>query len=208
MVAMGMDALTPAGFAASHDVSHETLGRLEAYVELLLRWNPRINLVSASTLTDPWRRHIQDSAQIWPDLAPSGRLADLGTGAGLPGLILAILGRADVVLVEADQRKCAFLREAARVTDTAIQIRQGRMEAVEPVDATIVTARACAPLERLLGYAERHLVSGGTAIFLKGRSVDQELADAAREWRFQASKRPSATDPEACVLRLENIARA
>lgn len=205
----GGSPLSAAAFAAAHDVSRETLERLQAYVNLLLRWNARINLVSAATLADPWRRHVLDSAQLAPDLlGREGRLADLGTGAGLPGLVLAILGRDETVLVEADQRKCAFLREAARVTGAGVQVVQGRMEAVEPLGAAFVTARACAPLDRLLGHAERHLLPGGTAIFLKGRGVNQELADAALSWRFEATRRPSVTDPEASVLRLENIARA
>lgn len=201
--------LTPTGFAAAHHVSRETLERLQAYVDLLLRWNTRINLVSAATLSDPWRRHVEDSAQLAPDVGNiEGCLADLGTGAGLPGLVLAILGRPDVVLVEADQRKCAFLREAARVTGTPVRVLQARMEQAEPLGAAVVTARACAPLDRLLGHAERHLLPTGVAIFLKGRAVEQELAEAAGRWRFHAQRRPSVTDPEACVLRLENIARA
>ncbi|BBK45305.1 ribosomal RNA small subunit methyltransferase G [Allostella vacuolata] len=206
-----MDArLTREAFAAAAPhVSRETLGRLQIYVDQLERWNGRINLVSATTMADPWRRHVWDSAQLWPLVQePAGSMADLGSGAGLPGLVLAILGRRDVVLIEADQRKCAFLREAARATGTTVTILQGRMEALSPIGASIVTARACAPLERLLGLAERHLGPAGIAVFLKGRSADAEIAEARRSWRFDAVMQPSHTDAEACILRLENIARA
>ncbi|BBK34704.1 16S rRNA m(7)G-527 methyltransferase [Stella humosa] len=201
-------ALTASSNGAPDNVSRETRERLAIYVDLLGRWNARINLVSASTMADPWQRHIWDSAQLLPDaLAVGGRMADLGSGAGLPGLILAIMGRPTVALLESDQRKCAFLREAARATATEVIILQGRMEALPPADATLVTARACAPLDRLLAHAMRHLVAGGTALFLKGRSADEEIAEARKTWTFDVHRRPSTTDPEACVLRLENISR-
>ncbi|MGE0719547.1 MAG: 16S rRNA (guanine(527)-N(7))-methyltransferase RsmG, partial [Alphaproteobacteria bacterium] len=183
--------------------------RLSAYLDLLARWNPRINLVAAPTLRDPWRRHVLDSAQLLPDVSQrQGALADLGTGAGFPGLVLAILGRADVILIESDQRKCAFLREVARLAGVAVDIRNGRMEAIPPAGAAIVTARACAPLATLLGYAERHLAPGGVAIFLKGRNMASELADAGESWRFAEMRRPSLADAEGWVIRLEDIRRA
>jgi 16S rRNA (guanine527-N7)-methyltransferase len=201
--------LTRADFAAVHDVSHETLDRLQTYVDLLARWNPRINLVSAATLADPWRRHVWDSAQLMPDLdGATGGIADLGSGAGLPGMVLAILGCRGVVLLESDQRKCAFLRTVAREAEVAVAIQEGRMETLPPVGAGMVTARACAPLARLLEYAERHRRPDGHALFLKGRSAEHEIAEARRSWRFDVRRRASRTDPEGCVLRLENIARA
>src|SRR5437588_12718613 len=112
-----MVALSPAEFAAATGVSRETLARLDAYAELLRQWSPRINLVAASTLDDLWRRHVLDSAQLFPLLPPGAHsLIDLGSGAGFPGLVLAILGVPAVELIESDARKCAFLREAARGT--------------------------------------------------------------------------------------------
>src|ERR1700730_12401053 len=116
--------LGPGGFAEIVPVSRETLARLEAYAALLTRWSARINLVGRGALADLWRRHIHDSAQLWPLLPASARtLIALGSGAGLPGLVLAILGVPGVELVEADSRKAAFLREAARVTGAEVTIR-------------------------------------------------------------------------------------
>src|SRR5271170_7133959 len=121
------------GFAEIFPVSRETLARLEAYAELLTRWSARINLVGRDTLADLWRRHILDSAQLHRFIPSSARnLIDLGSGAGLPGLVLAILGVPSVELVEADSRKAAFLREAARVVGAEVTIRPCRTQAVPP----------------------------------------------------------------------------
>lgn len=201
-------ALTPSGFAAAIAVSHETLERLQVYVDLLARWSPRINLVSAATLADPWRRHILDSAQLSIDMkAVTGPIADLGSGAGLPGMVLAILGHSNIALLESDQRKCAFLRTAARETGTSVRICEGRIEAMPPIAAEVVTARACAPLAKLLELADRHRRPDGWAIFLKGRAAAAEIDDARRCWSFDLDHRPSLADPDGCILRLEKIAR-
>src|SRR5437660_4118565 len=126
-----MVTLSPAEFAAATGVSRETLPRLDAYAELLRRWSPRINLVAASTLDDLWRRHFLDSAQLLPLVPSAARsLIDLGSGAGFPGLVLAILGVPGVELVEADSRKCAFLREAARIAAAPVMIRNARIESL------------------------------------------------------------------------------
>ncbi|MGH7060988.1 MAG: 16S rRNA (guanine(527)-N(7))-methyltransferase RsmG, partial [Stellaceae bacterium] len=162
------EPLGPQGFAALVPVSRETLARLEAYVELLGRWSARINLVGRDSLADSWRRHILDSAQVLP-LVPDGarNLIDLGSGAGLPGLVLAILGMPAVELIESDIRKCAFLREAARVTGTEVAISRSRIEARVPQPVDVVTARALAPLDRLLGLAAPFLGTGSVCLFLK-----------------------------------------
>ncbi len=141
------------GFARVFDVSRETLERLDAYVGLLAAWNRRINLVGASTLGDPWRRHILDSAQLLPHVPRQARvLVDLGSGAGLPGLILSILGVPEVHLVESDQRKAAFLFEAARITGAACKIHPVRAEKMPRLAADVVTARALARLARPTRY--------------------------------------------------------
>src|SRR5215470_958442 len=135
----------PEDFAGAIPVSRETLARLEAYAALLAQWSARINLVGRDTLADLWRRHILDSAQLYPFVPGSARnLIDFGSGAGLPGLVLAILGIPNVELIEADSRKSAFLREAARVTGAAVAIRPCRIQAVPPHPADVLTARACA----------------------------------------------------------------
>lgn len=201
--------LSPEEFAREFDVSRETVARLQAYVDMLRAWNERINLVAPSTLDDPWRRHILDSAQLHPDVRRRpGPLADLGSGAGFPGLVLAILGHPAVTLVESDQRKCAFLREAARVAGVAVTVLNARIEQAAPIGAAVVTARACAPLATLLGYAARHLAPEGTCLLLKGQHIGDELTDATRCWGFEFTRRPSAADPEGWVLRLENLRRA
>jgi len=196
------------GFAEIVPVSRETLGRLEAYAALLTRWSARINLVGRDTIADLWRRHILDSAQLQPFVPDRARsMIDLGTGAGLPGLILAILGVPGVELVEADSRKCAFLREAVRITEADALIRPCRIEAVlsHPVD--VVTARACAPLDRLLGLAEPFLGSDSECLFLKGERVEEELTLARKGWTMTVSACQSRSDPRGVVLRLQQVAR-
>jgi 16S rRNA (guanine527-N7)-methyltransferase len=200
--------LGPQGFAEIITVSRETLARLEAYAELLTRWSARINLVGRDTIADLWRRHILDSAQLWTFVpAAANGMIDLGSGAGLPGLVLAILGAPGVELVEADSRKCAFLREAARITEAAVTLRPCRIEAVSPHPVEVVTARACAPLDRLLGLAEPFLARDGECLFLKGERVEEELTLARKHWTMMASVYPSRSDPRGVVIRLQQVAR-
>ena len=196
------------GFAAATGVSRETLQRLEAYAALLLTWSERINLIGRTTLGDLWRRHFLDSAQLFP-LIPAGTqsLVDLGSGAGFPGLVLAILGVPVVELVEADSRKAAFLREAARVTGAAVTIRGCRIEAVPPRVADVVTARACAPLDRLLTLGERFIGPQTTCLFLKGERVEEELTAAGKAWTMTVSRHPSRADPGGSVLLLQQVVR-
>ncbi len=197
------------GFAKLTNVSRETLERLNRYVELLTAWNRRINLVGPDTLGDVWRRHILDSAQLHPHLPPRARiLVDLGSGAGLPGLILAILGLLEVHLVEADTRKAVFLREALRVTETAATVHAQRLDRVPPLIADVVTARALAPLPELLEMSERFRGPATVCLFPKGRGVGEELTAAERQWTMKAERLPSLSDPSGSVLRLERVERA
>ena len=197
-------ALGPDGFARLFPVSRETLERLEAYVALLVAWNRRINLVGASTLGDPWRRHILDSAQLLPHLPARTRvLVDLGSGAGLPGLVLAILGVPEVHLVESDQRKAAFLREAARATGTTAAIHAQRAETVPRLTADAVTARAVASLPSLLDIAAPFIGPYGMCLFLKGRAAQEELTLAAKSWKMRARLLPSLSDPGGVLVILE-----
>jgi len=189
-------------------VSRETLARLEAYAALLVRWSARINLVGRNTLVDLWRRHILDSAQLQPLVADSARsVIDLGSGAGLPGLVLAILGVPGVELIEADSRKAAFLREAARVTGAEVTIRPCRIQAVPPHPVNVVTARACAPLDRLLDLAARFLMPESLCLFLKGERLNEELTLARKGWTMNLSVEQSLSDRRGVVLRLQQVAR-
>jgi 16S rRNA (guanine527-N7)-methyltransferase len=200
--------LSPDAFAALTGVSRETLERLHAYAGLLTRWSGRINLVAASTMADPWRRHFLDSAQLFP-LIPAGAnsLVDLGSGAGFPGLVLAILGVKGVELVESDARKCAFLREAARVAGAPVMIRNTRIETAPAHPVAVVTARGCAPLDRLLSYSQRFIGPETVCLFPKGEQAGHELAVAQQEWEFDVTRHPSRADPRGVVLCLSRVRR-
>ncbi len=196
----------PDEFATTLGVSRETLERLTAYAELLVKWQARINLVGPDTLPELWRRHFLDSAQLFR-LIPAGakRLVDLGSGAGFPGLVLAVMGAPDVHLVESDARKCAFLREAARITGTTVTVVNRRIEQAPPLGADVVTARALAPLSRLLDWARPHLGEGAVCLFLKGRSCEDELTRASKDWNITLDRVPSLSDPSGIILYLKEV---
>ena len=200
--------LGPTGFARVSGVSRETLEKLTAYVELLSQWNRRINLVSANTMGDVWRRHILDCAQLAKYLPRQTRVAvDLGAGAGLPGLILAAMGVPEMHLVESDLRKSAFLREAARIMDVAVTLHPERIEKVAAFAADAVVARACAPLTQLIDYSEKFLSPKTVCLFLKGENAGEELAAAKASWSLSAETIPSLTDPSGVILKLSAISR-
>ena len=175
----------------------------------LAAWNRRINLVGANTLGDVWRRHILDSAQLFPLLPEKTRIVvDLGSGAGLPGLVLAVMGVPEVHLIESDQRKAAFLREAKRVTEAGnVTIHAQRAEKMGALKADAVVARAVAPLHQLLYIAEPFLTSHSTCLFLKGKAAEAELTEARKTWRMKAETLQSRADPAGIVLRLEAVSR-
>jgi 16S rRNA (guanine527-N7)-methyltransferase len=194
-------------------VSHETQARLDQFVELFLRWQRVVQLVSAASLPKLWTRHIADSLQI-AALAPEAKVwVDLGTGGGFPGLVVAIAmaGRvgALVHLIESDTRKAAFLREAARVTQAPAKIYAERIESVAKRigRCDVVTARALAPLQRIIELSEPWLAGGATGIFMKGQDVDNELTEAAKSWKIQSRLMPSRTDPRGKILAVESAAR-
>jgi 16S rRNA (guanine527-N7)-methyltransferase len=190
-------------------VSRETLDRLNTYLVLLARWQRVVNLVGPSTLADPWRRHVLDSGQLWRHW-PAGalRLVDLGSGGGLPGLVLAILGAPDAHLIESDRRKASFLREAARACGVAVTVHAARIEEVPPLAADVVTARALAPLAGLLRLASPHVHACTTCLFLKGRTAAAELTHARETWKIRAVEEPSLSDPDGRVLIISEIGRA
>lgn len=199
--------------AAGGDVSRETADRLALYAGLLRTWNPKINLVSKQTLADLETRHIADSAQLLA-LAPENATtwADLGSGGGFPGLVIAIHAAERrpalrVTLVESDQRKAAFLRTVAQRTGVPVTVHAERIEAVPPLGTDVLSARALAPLSALLDHAARHLAPSGTALFPKGATWRAEVAEALERWRFRCENHPSATSQDGAILRIGGIDR-
>lgn len=206
------EPLSPAQFEAAYPVSRETLARLEAFVSLLAEWNSsRFNLVSANSLADVWRRHVWDSAQLAPLIPQSARsLADLGSGAGFPGLVLAILAKnqdgACIHLVESMTKRCRFLQAVIDALDLPAVVHNVRAESLT-LKVDVVTARACAPMVKLLGYAWPYLRAGATGLFLKGQDVEVELQDAATSWKFQADLIPSISHVDGRIARLKKVSR-
>lgn len=195
------------------NVSRETFLRLEAFVALLEKWNPKINLISKSTVPDIWLRHISDSLEVYDAGPPSfDNWVDLGSGAGLPGMVVAILAedhasQGQVSLVESDQRKSAFLRAALRETGASGKIHASRIEDLPPLQADVLSARALADLTTLLGYAERHLSYGGIALFSKGVNWEKEVAAAKERWSFTCEPIHSRTEEGSVILRIGEISR-
>ncbi len=199
----------PEEFAAAANVSRETLARLKAYVGLLQDWNARHNLVSARSLEDVWRRHVWDSAQLLPLIpADAANLVDLGSGAGFPGLVLAELlrGRVAVTLVDSTAKKCRFLEEVAERLNLKATIRNQRIEDAGREVFDVVTARACAPLAKLLSYAQHFAASSSVCLFLKGQTVGDELTEARKSWRMKVKSIPSLTDPAGVILEVRELA--
>lgn len=197
--------------AAGLDVSRETLARLETYAALLQKWNAAINLVSKSTLDELWQRHIVDSAQL-ARFFPQGTAlwADLGSGGGLPGLVLAILALEAAPalrfhLVESDQRKATFLRQVTRELQLPVTVSSARIEALPALNADVLSARALAALPVLCGFAVQHLCPDGIAVFPKGGAAADEIAAARKLWSFELESFPSLTSSEAAILQLKKI---
>ena len=198
----------PDTFQSTFNVSRETLDRLRAYADLLVKWNPRINLVSPNSIPTLWGRHIADSAQLFrfiPQNTPN--LLDVGSGAGFPGLVLAIMGAPNVHLVESDQRKCAFLREASRVAGVQVTVHADRIEKVPPFEAAILTARALAPLVKILEWTAPFRADPTICLFLKGQSVEGELTEARKQWTMGIERQQSLTDPSGTILTLREVRR-
>ncbi len=202
-------AMTAGDFQVKAGVSRETLERLQVYADLLVKWQKSINLVGASTLGDLWRRHFLDSAQLYPHLPRNPQpLFDLGSGAGFPGLVLSVMGVPRVCLIESDGRKGAFLREVIRETGVDASVYTGRIEEFEPGEkARVITSRALASLDKLLGFSESLLAGGGLCLFLKGRKAREELTESEKKWIMSAKWGESITDPSGVVLTISRIER-
>lgn len=199
---------------AGRVVSRETWEVLTRFAALVRRWNPAINLVSRASVPELWQRHIVDSAQLF-GFCPAGARSwvDLGSGGGFPGLVIAILAGEGmpglkVTLVESDARKATFLRQAAVALSVSADVRCARIEALEPMCADVISARALAPLSELIGHAHRHLGTEGLAIFPKGARFSEEVADARKMWSFDLELKGSLSDPDAAIVMIRKIRRA
>ncbi len=213
----------PAAFHRDGDVSRETAAAFDTYETTLRAWQKAVNLVGAGTLDDAWNRHFLDSAQIVPLIPPRADdrppvILDVGSGAGFPGLVLAVLAATGAVpppgfevhLVEANARKCAFLKEVSRLTGAGAVVHQCRVESLAPFPVDVITARGCAPLPRLLDLVEGFLTYPNIfpiCVFLKGKNAREELTLALKKWKMRCEFFTSMTGNEGVVLRLKDIAR-
>ncbi len=203
-----MDA---ARFARLSGATPAQMADLERFRGLLAEWNAVMNLIGPASLPDFWSRHAWDSAQLLK-LAPQARAwADLGAGAGLPGIVLAIFGKGvvgfHVDLVESMTKRCKFLSEVVEALQLPATVHNARAENLD-LTVEIVTARACAPLHRLLRYAQPYLQSGATGLFLKGQDVVAEMSEAARYWEYDADVVPSKSDTRGRIVRVRRLGRA
>lgn len=195
------------------NVSRETTERLEHYASLLRKWNTKINLVAKSTIGDLWQRHIEDSLQLCKHIPDNTKhLVDIGSGGGFPGLVIAIESMvtgnpSSTTMIESDQRKCAFIRTVLRETDSKADVLSQRIEQVPPQNTDVITARALADLSSLFEYAERHLSSTGTALFLKGKNWRNEIEQAQNKWKFEWDAVESTTDSDAALLIIRGLSR-
>jgi 16S rRNA (guanine527-N7)-methyltransferase len=200
-----------AEFQAITGVSDDVLGRLQVLAGLLGKWKDTVNLVGPGTLDDLWRRHMLDSAQLAQFLPPAARAAaDIGSGAGFPGLVLAIMARGGPCryhLIESNERRCAFLIEANRLTQAGAIIHNSRIEKLPCLNVDVIVARAVAPLTKLLEYAILHLIKGGQCLFLKGRKWREELTEARKSWIMKESSITSLSDSSGVILKLEDPSR-
>jgi 16S rRNA (guanine527-N7)-methyltransferase len=196
------------------DVSRETSEKLYRFEDLVRKWNPTINLVSKPSLSELWDRHIVDSAQLFSHIpSDANRYLDIGSGGGFPGIVLAVISAElapmrRFTLVESDQRKAAFLREAGRLLEIKLDVRPARIESLAKIEADLLSARALSPLARLLEAAEQHLAQNGTCLFPKGETYRQEIDDAKNIFDFDYEAIPSLTDPKGAILKIHGIRNA
>lgn len=193
-------------------VSRETFDRLQSYEAFLLRWNNRINLVGKNEIFDFWNRHIIDSAQLMMHVEHTENWIDLGSGAGLPGLVCAIISkelspRTCFSLVESDQRKSVFLNQAAIHLGLKIKVHQDRIEAIPSDRFDVISARALAPINKLFRYAEKFTHDQSVMMFLKGQHASRELTEASEHWHSQVETYPSLSDPSGKILKITKLQR-
>jgi len=197
-------------FEQHFDVSRETGAALATYADLLVRWQRRINLVADSTVPDLWWRHVADSAQVVAHIQEEVRtIADIGSGAGFPGLVIALMRPMfHVKLIESNAKKAAFLQEVLAQTGAGnVEILRRRAEDLSGWTADAITARACAPLDKLLAMTAGIRGSDTICMFLKGQTAERELTDAREAWNMTAQIVPSLTNPDSVLLKLSEVSR-
>jgi len=204
----------PDAFQRAFGATSADIEKLETYAALLRKWQRAVNLVSPDSLDTVWQRHFADSAQLLPFIHPGSTCLDFGSGAGFPGMVVAILGAPGgtrVHLVESNARKCAFLREVGRQTATAVEIHNARIEEIATrgtvTSIEVVMARGVAPLVRLLELSQPFFRRATVGLFLKGRRADDEIAEARKGWTFDLDMHPSATEPDGKVLQVRSLER-
>lgn len=189
-------------------VSRETIEKLEIYISLLQQWNKKINLVSQQGMEQVWKRHVYDSFQLIRYLDSSVKsIADLGSGGGFPGLILALSTDIPVILIESDMRKTIFLREVLRQTKTQATVLCQRIENVNAISADVVTARALTSLTQLLEFSKNILNKNGYCLFLKGRSVNLEIEEAQKDWKINYKTFSSQTNADGVIVKINQFER-
>ena len=200
-------------FCSIQYVSRETYDKFKIYYETLIKWQKSINLISNSTLDSIWNRHILDSAQLYKYTQNmKGNILDFGSGAGFPGLVLAMMGNENVNAVESDEKKCIFLKEVARLSDTKINIHNSRIEKLKFINPELITARALAPLIKLIEYIENYMKQGDNLrknlpklLFLKGKNYKQELLELKKIRNFDVTVCSSMSDEYGKILNIKNI---
>lgn len=202
-----MDLNSVAGLVLPPSVEHD----LRQFTQLILKWNQHINLISRASEAQIWDRHIIDSVQIWPISPERTKIwADIGSGGGLPGIVVAVLGKSlrpdmKVVLIESDRRKAAFLVQASQALSLNCDVRAARIESVNDLGADVVSARALGPLSMLLGLGKSVAAEDAVMIFPKGERAEDEIAVARQDWRFKLTQTPSVTNPAASLLRITGV---
>jgi len=201
-----LDASGRTEFLRHFPVSHETAAKLDRYAELLGEWNQKFNLVADSTFPHVWQRHFLDSAQLMNHIPSNAEtLADLGSGAGFPGVIISILGFPKVHLIESIIKKANFLRELVKELRLSADVHQVRIESMAGIKFDVVTARALKPLPQLLKYAQPLMKKDSLCLVLKGKQADAELTESAKYWKFNSEIFPSLSDSSGRVIKIRNL---
>ena len=201
------------GFCSYIVVSRETFEKLFIFCKTLIKWQNSINLISKNSIKNIWERHLLDSAQLYKHIKDiNGNILDFGSGAGFPGLVLAIMGKKNIHLVESDQKKCVFLKEIAMLTDTNITIHNCRIENLSFINVDLVTCRALAPLNKLVDYVETFVSKSSDEkqilpklLFLKGKSYKDELLQLRKIRNIDFKEYPSITDKDSKILYINKV---